>query len=154
MDLKTICESLACSLLAQHLYDQATPLSKWLIGWAAARLKQNRRERFHEEWLSHLAECEGKLAKLWHGLGCCAASLRLNPPLVLEIGSAIARFKKCGLQIVNLLIFAAIVREIGKVARANASIDAEKYLAAFFIILIAATVFQNDKSKKSPFEVQ
>jgi hypothetical protein len=147
--LKTISVNLACGLIGAQLYDQAAALSRWLIGWAARRLGRDVCERFHEEWLSHLNDCYGNLAKLWHALGCVVASLRLNPPLVSKIRSSFSRLKVFGLQIVAVLILVLVVREFGKIVRANAGVaDAEKFVIGFVALIIAAVILRGGKNER------
>jgi hypothetical protein len=147
--LKTISVNLACGLIGAQLYDQAAALSRWLIGWAASRLGQDVCERFQEEWLSHLDDCHGNLAKLWHALGCVVASLRLNPPLVSKIRSSFSSLKEFGLEMAAVLIFVLIVREFVKILRADAGVaDAEKLVIGVVALIIAAVVLRGGKNER------
>jgi len=64
-----------------QFYDVSPALARWLIARAAKRLQNGLKDRYHEEWLSHLQECNGKLGALFHGLGCLWASFAMRMPL-------------------------------------------------------------------------
>jgi hypothetical protein len=62
------------NMIASQLYDCTPLLARWLVLRAIVRLPQSERDRYREEWLSHLAECPGKLTGLYHAFGCLRAS--------------------------------------------------------------------------------
>jgi hypothetical protein len=59
------------NLIAAELYDRA--LAQWIVRRAATRLSLNDRERYREEWLSHLEDCDGKITQIMHAVGIDAA---------------------------------------------------------------------------------
>lgn len=61
---------LLMNILGADLYDRCPRLARFLIRKAAARLPENKREAYAEEWSSHLADCDTKLDQLRHALGC------------------------------------------------------------------------------------
>lgn len=58
------------SLFAAEIWANAPQLGRWFIKHAVLQLPASARDRFNEEWLSHLDECPGALGKLRHSLGC------------------------------------------------------------------------------------
>lgn len=71
----TFLVGVAGSLIASELYDRAPTFARWILMRACMRLPKQSRDRYSEEWLSHLAECQGKVGKLLHAIGCFRASL-------------------------------------------------------------------------------
>ena len=61
---------LLMNILGADLYDRCPRLARFLIRKAAARLPEDKRESYAEEWSSHLADCDTKLDQLRHALGC------------------------------------------------------------------------------------
>ncbi len=74
-------------LVTSQLYDGSTTGARFLIKVASGRLPSGKRDRYREEWLGHLDDCEGKLAKLYHGLGCFLASHRMHSPVARYLGT-------------------------------------------------------------------
>jgi hypothetical protein len=66
-------------------------LARWIIGTAVNRLPASERERFREEWLAHLEETSGSLARIWHSVGCYlgAAELAEIPLQYTEIDAVL-----------------------------------------------------------------
>ena len=60
--------SIAGNMLANELYDQAPSFARWLIDRAVMQLPDDQRDRYREEWVAHLNELPGSLAKLCHAL--------------------------------------------------------------------------------------
>ena len=79
--LAEIILSVLVGLLTSQLYDGSATLARVLIKMASKRLPNKKAARYREEWFAHLNECEGKLAKLGHALGCLFASHRMHSPL-------------------------------------------------------------------------
>jgi hypothetical protein len=48
------------------------------------RLPVDARERYSEEWLSHLAECQGKIGKVLHSIGCLRASFSIRREQIIR----------------------------------------------------------------------
>ena len=71
--------SIIGNLIASQLYETLPSVAKWLIARAAARLTIKNRDRYSEEWLSHLSRCDGNLAKFFHAVGCFKASYIMRP---------------------------------------------------------------------------
>ena len=71
------------NLFANECYDRAPSLARRIIRHAAQRLRTHLRGRYEEEWLSHAADCPGKLGQLVHAFGCLRASYRLSSKLSL-----------------------------------------------------------------------
>lgn len=61
---------LLLNILGADLYDRCPRLARFIIRKAAARLSEDKREAYAEEWSSHLADCDTKLDQLRHALGC------------------------------------------------------------------------------------
>ncbi len=81
------------SLVAAELYCWAPHIARKSIERAVLRLPESERDRFREEWLAHLDECPGSLAKLWHSLGCFqgAAAMTAVAPKVALVWSSKTR---------------------------------------------------------------
>jgi hypothetical protein len=69
--------AVAVHIIALELCTHAPSLARRLVAIATARLPPVLRARYEEEWLAHLCECPGPLAKLLHGIECvvCARAL-------------------------------------------------------------------------------
>jgi hypothetical protein len=78
--------SILVSLLANEIYDRGPTLARKMVRVAAKRLPVNVRERYEEEWLAHLDECDGKLSKLLHGLECVFCARTLGRPSAYKLG--------------------------------------------------------------------
>jgi DNA-binding CsgD family transcriptional regulator len=78
------------SLVAAELYCWAPHIARKFIEQAVQRLPESEKERFQEEWLAHLDECPGSLAKLWHSLGCFqgATAIAATAPRVAAASSS------------------------------------------------------------------
>jgi hypothetical protein len=74
------------NMIASELYDCAPSIARWLLKKAVARLPEQQRQRYHEEWHAHLEECPGKLGKLWHAFGCAYSSSKLAVPSLRPLG--------------------------------------------------------------------
>jgi hypothetical protein len=60
-----------------------------LIGWAISSLPEDKRERYAEEWQSHIDETPGKISKLIVGLGLLLAARKLSRIEIKKIGAGI-----------------------------------------------------------------
>jgi hypothetical protein len=58
------------NVISTDISEQAPVLARKLITRAVQRLPATQRERYLEEWLSHLDQCEGVIPKLLHSIGC------------------------------------------------------------------------------------
>jgi hypothetical protein len=54
---------------------------EWLIGCAVLRLPKDQRERFGEEWRSHIYETPGEIGKLFNALGLLLAARKMPKPV-------------------------------------------------------------------------
>ena len=77
--------------IAAHDFCERSPsMARWIIGRAAMMLSEEMRVRYSEEWLAHLAECEGVLAKFSHAVGCVRCARQMNrhrlKAIVLRVG--------------------------------------------------------------------
>lgn len=70
--------ALALKLAFTELQDWLPYLAKWIVDRAVVHLPEGTRERYQEEWRSHLDELPGRLSKLWHATGCLRASAALS----------------------------------------------------------------------------
>jgi hypothetical protein len=78
------------SLIAAEIYSRANQLSRWLITHASAQLPERTRDRFHEEWIAHLDECERGVSQIFHAIGCLS-TVTLNKSIFNEVrGSPLA----------------------------------------------------------------
>src|SRR5690348_750335 len=75
-------------LVSSELYGLGAAIARKLIEKAAARLPEQERDRYREEWLAHYRECPGTFAKLWHAMGCMSASSALTRQSAVRIGEA------------------------------------------------------------------
>ncbi len=66
------------NMIASELYDRAPMLARWIVNRAVRHVPQEHQERYEEEWLSHLDDCEGKISQVFHACGCMRASYRLK----------------------------------------------------------------------------
>ena len=71
--------SILGNLIASQIYDVLPKTAAWLIARASGRLAIKKRDRYSEEWSAHLENCEGNLAKFFHGVGCARASFVMQP---------------------------------------------------------------------------
>ena len=62
------------SLVAAEVYHSLPAIARWIIKKSAARLPQHLSERYHEEWLAHVNECNGNIRKILVACGCLRAS--------------------------------------------------------------------------------
>src|ERR1700751_4821393 len=69
--------------VSRQLTDEFKAWTPWitrrLIRRAARRLPDEQRDRFEEEWLSHLNEIPGEVGKVIAALGFVRASRRMSP---------------------------------------------------------------------------
>jgi hypothetical protein len=85
MELLTILLALIASILvtifghmfAIELYNRSSLLADWVITFATARLPNQQRQRYQEEWKAHIAECEGNLSKVCSAIGFVIASRKM-----------------------------------------------------------------------------
>lgn len=73
--------ALLLKLISSEIGDWIPALARRIVRYAVFQLPQRERERYREEWLSHLEECPGKLGKLFHSVGCCVGARRLGRAL-------------------------------------------------------------------------
>lgn len=66
------------ALLTTEIRDWLPNLAHWIIERATARLPRNRRIRYLEEWLADNNCYPGRLAKLFHAMGCIRASEKIR----------------------------------------------------------------------------
>jgi hypothetical protein len=57
-------------IVTGELRAHVEPIARWIISKAVERLPADERDRFREEWASHLDEMPGMVRKLGHALGC------------------------------------------------------------------------------------
>lgn len=77
--------------LAAHDFCERSPtMARWIIAQAVAILSEEMRVRYSEEWLAHLAECDGVIAALAHAVGCVRCARKMNrqrlKAIVLRVG--------------------------------------------------------------------
>ena len=77
---------LISSLLTDELKAWTPSIVACLIKSAVLHLRQEDRERFAEEWQSHVSDVPGNLAKLYVALGFLGASRRMTLNPELDIG--------------------------------------------------------------------
>lgn len=124
-----------CSLIAAELYDEAEPLSRWLIRHSAARLTKQK-TRFEEEWLAHLNDCPGNLSKLCHGLGCVSASYTLRPPNFSVVGTTLRSVTAIGILFVVVWLCSQMVRKMTRGKAGNPELQKyETLLTAIAVVL-------------------
>ncbi len=93
--LITILLGVIGSLLAAEIWANAPRLGRWFIKRAIHLLPASKRDHYHEEWLSHLEEFPGAIAKLRHALGCyfrAAGELAAREKLTPEAEKAVVKF--------------------------------------------------------------
>jgi hypothetical protein len=66
--------SIFLHILAFDIHEHAPALATRLVRLAVGLLPATQRERYQEEWLAHLVEVPGVLAKFAHALGCLRAA--------------------------------------------------------------------------------
>jgi hypothetical protein len=106
-----IAGAVAVHLLSSELYDRVPGFAASLIRAAARQLPPPARERYREEWLAHMTECQGGLSKLLHGLECliCARNLskiRKEFSVYFHIGDNLERVEtdiETGIRIVEII---------------------------------------------------
>jgi hypothetical protein len=64
------------SLIAAEIFACGPVIARSLIGLAVRRLPEEDRNRFREEWLSHLQEMPGFFSMISHALGCNRSKIR------------------------------------------------------------------------------
>jgi hypothetical protein len=65
-------------LLADEFKAWLPSVIKHLIGWAVRSVPEDKRERYAEEWQSHIDETPGEIGKLIVGLGLLPAAWKLS----------------------------------------------------------------------------
>lgn len=58
------------NMLSNDLYDRSPRFARWVILCASRLMPPVQREHWHEEWLAHLEEMDGKLSMVAHAMGC------------------------------------------------------------------------------------
>jgi hypothetical protein len=61
-----------------ELNDRATGLARWLIARAVAKLPIDAQERYREEWIAHLNDCDGNIGRFFHAIGVYVTVQRLS----------------------------------------------------------------------------
>jgi hypothetical protein len=74
----TFIAGMATNMTASEVYDRCPSIARWLIRFAARKLPRAFRDRREEEWLSHAADCPGKVGQIVHAVGCVWASRNLH----------------------------------------------------------------------------
>jgi hypothetical protein len=79
--LSLLCAGLAGfagHIVAHDFCERSPTFARSLIRGAISLLPTNDRQRYSEEWLAHLNDCEGVISKFKHAFGClaCAYSMR------------------------------------------------------------------------------
>ena len=82
--------SILGNIIASEIYDTAPAAARWLIQRAVARLPEDERNRYQEEWLSHINEYSGNLTKIYHAIGMnwAAVTIRTNSTKGVERAKA------------------------------------------------------------------
>ncbi len=75
--LATAVGGVAMHFVAHEAYDKAPSLAVKLIRLASRRLPPPDNERYQEEWLAHLNDCEGGITKLLHAIDCLVSARAL-----------------------------------------------------------------------------
>jgi hypothetical protein len=70
--------AIAGHFVAHDLYEAAPKHAKRLLSHAVRILPESDRERYAEEWLAHLRECEGVFAKFRHAIECLFIARKLR----------------------------------------------------------------------------
>jgi hypothetical protein len=70
--------TIAVHMLACELHEGMPSIAARLVAFAARQLPKAEQERYREEWVAHLHDCQGSFAKLMHGIEClvCSHTLR------------------------------------------------------------------------------
>lgn len=76
--ISSVVGALFLKLLLSEIEAWLPRLACFLIARAVVRLPELERERHREEWLADSNQFPGKLAKLWHALGCLVATLEMR----------------------------------------------------------------------------
>ena len=84
-----ILRSVLCGQLTRELGGWTDWLVKRILKKAVMRLPESRRERYEEEWRSHLNEVPGQIGKVWLTVGFLGAAQRMtltpgHEPLTIE----------------------------------------------------------------------
>lgn len=81
MDLMALVSSVLSAALSRLFADEVKEWSPWIVSRvtevALKLLPPNRRDRYREEWASHVTEVPGNLGKLVVALGFCSAAVRM-----------------------------------------------------------------------------
>jgi hypothetical protein len=70
--------AIAGHFVAHDLYEGAPRYAKRLLKHAVSVLPKADRERYGEEWLAHLHECDGVIGKFRHAIGCLLVARKLR----------------------------------------------------------------------------
>jgi hypothetical protein len=74
--------SIFTAAFSRQLVDEFKAWTPWMIGrlitFAVRRLPKDRRERYYEEWQSHVAEIPGEVGKIFTALSFSFAAFKMN----------------------------------------------------------------------------
>lgn len=79
-----IAAGIAGHFISHDLYSEAPRFAKRLLAYAVTMLPELDRERYEEEWLSHLSECAGVIGKLRHAIECLLVARKLGRIVALR----------------------------------------------------------------------
>jgi hypothetical protein len=90
LGLGSVTGVIALHLAADEIGERVPSVARRLIRRAAGKLPKQQRLNYEEEWLAHLNECPGMIAKLLHAIGCviCGRNLKRffeRLPVTIEI---------------------------------------------------------------------
>jgi len=65
-------------MLSEELKDSLPKIIERVLASAVKRLPESQRERYSEEWHSHINDVPGRLSKLFVAFGCCRAANKIK----------------------------------------------------------------------------
>jgi hypothetical protein len=77
----TICISATGKLVADDFRAWAPRLTEWLVAHAVARLPEDQRDRYGEEWRSHVNDIPGDLSKIFWAVRYMSAARKVLPEI-------------------------------------------------------------------------
>src|SRR5258708_3519346 len=104
-------------MVANESCEWADRLSQWILRLAVCRLPDGLKDRFSEEWRSHLDEVPGRLARVTVASGFVVAAIRIRhhqQVLRRVVDFLIALFMLIAIAPVMLLAALAVFADVGR----------------------------------------
>lgn len=113
-------------LIAEEVKDWLPAIASCITSRAVGILPEEMRERYSEEWCSHMDDVPGRLAKIFTALGFALAALKVSHPL--------SRLFSRGIGVLLLLLSAPVAASVWMLSRVYGQYPFKGYENQFVII--------------------